>query len=124
MISLSSLKKNLDKKSNLFERYPRDPHVRGALFSTLKTYRKIRKSKMKEYHRKIIDQLDSFLENNPKIYWSLLDDIANKTDNNKTPDITAGTWFDYFSNLNKKTHFSDKELIDKLEAIGNEKNIF
>jgi hypothetical protein len=124
MISLSSLKKNLDKKSKVFERYPRDPHVRDALFSTLKTYRKIRKSKMKEYHRKIIDQLDSFLENNPKIYWSLLDDIANKTDNNKTPDITAGTWFDYFSNLNKKTNFSDKELIDKLEAIGNEKNIF
>jgi predicted RNase H-like nuclease (RuvC/YqgF family) len=54
-ISLSSLKKNLDKKSKLFERYPRDPHVRGALFSTLKTYRKIRKSKIKEYHRKIID---------------------------------------------------------------------
>jgi hypothetical protein len=45
---------------------------------------------MKEYHRKIIDQLDSLLENNPKKYWSLLEDIANKTDNNNTPDITAG----------------------------------
>ena len=54
---------------------------------------------------------------------SLLDDIANKTDNNKTPDITAGTWFYYFSNQNKKTNFSDKELIDKLEAIENEKKI-
>jgi hypothetical protein len=54
----------------LFERYPRDPHVRGALFSTLKTYRKIRKSKMKEYHRKIIDLLDYLLGNNPKKYWS------------------------------------------------------
>jgi predicted RNase H-like nuclease (RuvC/YqgF family) len=59
----------------LFERYSRDPHVRGALFSTLKTYRKIRKSKIIEYDRKIIDQLDSLLENNPKqvrakmIYW-------------------------------------------------------
>jgi hypothetical protein len=122
MISLSSLKKNLDQKSKFFERYPRDPHVRGALFSTLKTYRKIRKSKMKEYHRKIIDQLDSLLENNPKKYWSLLDDIANKTDNNKIPDITAGTWFDYFSNLNKKTNFSGKDLINYLEAIENEKN--
>jgi predicted RNase H-like nuclease (RuvC/YqgF family) len=71
-ISLSSLKKNLDLRSKLFERYPRDPHVRGALFSTLKTYRKIRKFKIKEYHRKIIDQLDSLLENNPKKYWSLL----------------------------------------------------
>ena len=71
MISLSSLKKNLDQKSKFFERYPRDPRVRGALFSTLKIYRKIRKSKMKEYHRKIIDQLDSLLENNPKKYWSL-----------------------------------------------------
>ena len=53
----------------------------------------------------------------------LIRDIANKTDNNKTPDITAGTWFDYFSNLNKKTNFSGKEdLIDKLKAIENEKN--
>jgi hypothetical protein len=58
--------------------------------------------------------------NNSKKYLSLLDDIANKTDNNKTPDITAGTWFDYFSNLNKKTNFSGKDLIDKLEAIENE----
>jgi predicted RNase H-like nuclease (RuvC/YqgF family) len=52
----------------LVERYPRDPHVRGALFSTLKTYRKIRKFKIKEYHRKIIDQLDSLLENNLNKY--------------------------------------------------------
>ena len=52
-----------------------------------------------------------------KKYWSLLDDTANKTDNNKTPGITAGTCFDYFSNLNKKTNFSGKDLIDKLEAI-------
>jgi hypothetical protein len=51
----------------------------------------MRKSKIKEYHRKIIDQLDCLLENNPKTYWSLLDDIADKTDNNKTPDITVGT---------------------------------
>jgi hypothetical protein len=29
--------------------------------------------------------------------------------------------FDYFSNLNKKTNFSGKDLIDKLEAIENEK---
>jgi hypothetical protein len=57
-----------------------------------------------------------------KKYWSLLDDTANKTDNNKTPGITAGTCFDYFSNLNKKTNFSGKDLIDKLEAIENEKN--
>jgi hypothetical protein len=27
----------------------------------------------------------------------------------------------YFSNLNKKTNFSGKDLIDKLEAIENEK---
>lgn len=60
------MKKNLDKKSKRFERYLKDPHVRGALLSTLKTYRKIRKSKIKECHRKIIDQLDSLLENNPK----------------------------------------------------------
>ena len=100
-----------------------DHKIDQILFSTLKIYRKIRKSKIKEYHRKIIDQLDSLLENNPKKYWSLLDDIANKTDNNKIPDITAGTWFDYFSNLNKKTNFSGKEdLIDKLKAIENEKN--
>ena len=78
--------KKLDKKSKLFERY-----VRCALFRSLKTYRKMRKSKIKEYHRKIIDQLDCLLENNPKTYWSLLDDIADKTDNNKTPDITVGT---------------------------------
>jgi hypothetical protein len=52
----------------------------------------------------------------------LIRDIANKTDNNKTPDSTAGTWFDYFSNLNKKTNFSGKDLINKLEAIENEKN--
>jgi hypothetical protein len=45
---------------------------------------------------------------------------SNKTDNNKTPDITAGTWFDHFSNLIKKTNFSGKELIGKLEAIENE----
>ena len=55
------------------------------------------------------------------IVW-LLDDIANKTDNNKTPDITAGTWFDYYRNLNKKTNFSGKDLIDKLEGIENEKH--
>ena len=118
-LSLFSLKNNLEQKSKLFEKYPRDPHVRGALFSTLKTYRKVRKFKIKEYHSKIIDQLDSLLENDPKKYWALLDNLANKTDNNNnnTPGITAGTWFEYFSNLNKKTNLSEKDFLDKLKSL-------
>jgi len=63
--TLANMKKKLNDKAKLLEKFPKDPLVRGSFFSFLKSYRKLRKSIRREYNN-IIEQLDSLKENNPK----------------------------------------------------------
>ena len=70
-LEINNLKKNLLQKQKLFEKFSRDPIIRGNLFSALKFYRKARKKKIRQYHATLVNQLDTLLEKQPKDYWSL-----------------------------------------------------
>jgi hypothetical protein len=56
------MKKKLNDKEKLLEKYPKDPLVRDSFFSFLKSYRKLRKSIRREYYNNIIEQLDSCIK--------------------------------------------------------------
>ena len=113
--SLLTMKKNLEIKHKLFEKYRSDPIIRGNFFSSLKQYRKMRKIRIREHRNEIIDKLDSMLENNPKKYWALLASlISNKDTSSVDSDIQPNQWYDYFRDLNKKQGQSCPELLDKL----------
>ena len=47
--SLVGLRRQLEQKQKLLDKYRRDPQIRGSLFSLLKKYRKARQLKYKEH---------------------------------------------------------------------------
>ena len=47
--SLVGLRRQLEQKQKLLDKYRRDPQIRGSFFSLLKKYRKARKLKYKEH---------------------------------------------------------------------------
>ena len=80
------------KKKKKFKKNCRDPVVRNSFYSHLKLYRKTRKFKIKEYRENMIDQLDNLRDNNPKKYWSLLNDLSN-SNNSTVSEISGKEWF-------------------------------
>ena len=114
--SLFVMKKDLEQKQKLFHKYDKDPHVRGSFFSALKNYRKIRKKKIRQYYGSIVDQLDTLLENSPKKYWDLLNNlIQNKSES--TCDISASSWLKYFEDLNKKPVRTSLDIYYRLKNL-------
>ena len=146
---LYKLRRQLDEKAKLFQKFSKDPYVRGAYFSALKFYRKARKNRYREFKQSIIERLDSLYENNPKAYWSLLDKLKNPPSQKDSDEIPEETWFNHFKNLNTdmstESHntaiqndllelekikifteldFSirDKEIIDAVKSLKNNKS--
>lgn len=119
--SLVCMKRNLYDKYKLLNRFPNNPQIRSSYFSSLKQFRKMRKCKFKSYKKDLIDKLDNLLENNPKEYWELLDQLKNLDSPSKiSPNNVSGEdWLNYFKDLNSETH-SDKNIESELQNLENE----
>ena len=75
------------------------------------------KFKRKQYKAHLIDQLNNLFENDPKAYWSLLNELKeNKTTMTETM-TSSDEMFDHFSNLDtlpSKFHQRANELEEQL----------
>ena len=116
------MRKTLDYKGKLYAKYPNDPLVRGSFYKFRKKYNKLCKFKRKRYKADLIDKLDNLFENDPKAYWSLLDELReNKRDSCElltSPEDMRG----HFSNLNvlqNKFQHRAKELEEQLNQTEN-----
>ena len=102
-----------------------NPFIRGSFYKCLKSYRKIRRSKIRKFKQDILDKLDNLQENDPKSYWKLLDELKNKTNNNKEKpenNISPKEWKEYFENLNtiKYQNQELEEMKQKLNSVEND----
>ena len=96
---LYKLKRELDNKCQLLQKYSFDPVIRGSYFKCLKNYRKKRKFKMRCYKKELFDKLDNL--QNPKAYWNLVEQLKSDTKNeNKSLNITLDEWKHHFQKLN------------------------
>lgn len=109
--SIIAAKRDLSNKLSLFMKFNHDPIVRGAYFSALKQFRKLRKTKFRLYKKDLVDKLDTFYEENPKEYWKLLEQISNAENPIKETDspISHSDWFNHFKQLNSCS-FCDPEF--------------
>ena len=99
-INLVKLRKSLDEKAKKFAKNPNDAHLRGNFFRCRKHYSKLCKVKHRKYKADMINKLDNLHENDPKTYWSILNDL--KDDNSKSDSIFApDEMMEHFSVLNK-----------------------
>jgi hypothetical protein len=114
--SLVGLRRQLEEKRKLLDKYRRDPQIRGSFISLLK-YRKARKLKYKEYKKNLFDQLDLLRDSDPKGYWSLLEklnQLDKPSSSSPSDEIPVEEWFTYFKSLNKNV---DSSFLNKLKDV-------
>ncbi|CAC5385961.1 unnamed protein product [Mytilus coruscus] len=99
---LSSTRKELDHKSQMLARYPKDPIIRGNFFKFRKLYGKKCKLQYKQYKLDIIQKLDNLFEKNPSKYWEFLNKLKYEDENKLSSNsiISADEWFKHFKELN------------------------
>ena len=122
--SLVGLRRQLEQKQKLLDKYRRDPQIRGSFFSLLKKYRKVRKLKYKEYKKNLFDQLDLLRDSDPKSYWSLLEKLNHldkPSSSSPSDEIPEEEWFRYFKSLNKNNKNVDSSFLNKLKDLENVK---
>ncbi|CAC5391155.1 unnamed protein product [Mytilus coruscus] len=78
---LSTMRKELDHKSKMLAKYPKDLIIRGNFFKFCKLYGKKCKLQYRQYKLDIIQKLDNLLEKNPSKYWEPLNKLKYKDEN-------------------------------------------
>ena len=117
---LTSLKKNVDGKAALMNKYPKDPFIRGSFFKTYKKYAKLRKYKKREFKNVILNRLENLETENPKEYWKLVNLLRNENTDKPENNIDGETWYKYFASLASipiDKHDQIKKIEEKLKLL-------
>jgi hypothetical protein len=108
---LKTLRQRVQASSRQLARDPYNPIIRGLHYRDLKHYNRIRKKTFRLYKADMLHKLEQLEENDPKQFWSLLDDLKNNPGKKQpSTNIPSSVWFDHFKNLN-----SPSESITKLQ---------
>ena len=98
-----SLKIEINRTASLLKMYPNNPFLRGRIQIESKKYKKLLKSKQKEYINKLFSELDEMYNVNPRGYMNIVKSLKNGSFDRKTSDdasfIGPQVWVDHFSSL-------------------------
>lgn len=114
---LRKLRNNLTNYSKVYSRYPNDSYVRNHFYKLNRLYTKTRKAKKREFKKSILQEIECLHENNPKLYWKLINDLQNDSAAKSENNISPTQWLNHFQDLNSlKSEFTDRlnELNEKL----------
>ena len=89
-------------KEKLFKNISNDSYIRFSFNKTLKEFRKLRTQKLRRYRQEILNKLDSMRENNPSLYWKLLDELENSDKVSKSQTLSSSDSIRLFSSLNEQ----------------------
>ena len=79
---------------------PNNIDLRKTCIKVGNVYNKLRKKKLSEYVKNILNQLEDTRNNNPKLFWKTLNDM--KGSNNKSSNVKSiSEWTHYFEELYK-----------------------
>ena len=89
--------------SDLLRKYPKHPNLLGCLQSEQKQYRKLLKSKHKEYITNMFSELDQLHTSNPRGYMNLVKSLRDGSFDKPVPDnssfVTPEDWQQHFTQL-------------------------
>ena len=98
-----SVKKQIRHSSLLLKAHPNNSYLRGCLQNELKKYKKLVKSKHKEYINQLFKNLDELHTSNPRGYMTLVKSLRDGTFDKKLQDdssyVSPENWLQHFSNL-------------------------
>jgi hypothetical protein len=120
---LKSLRRKLINYGKVYSKFPHDPLVRGHYFKLDKHYSRLRKFKYREYKNSLIDQLQSLHDDNPQLYWNIINELKNKNNKDYSSAVAPSKWLSHFQSLGElkesyKVRLSQLERrLDDLEKI-------
>jgi hypothetical protein len=82
-----------------------------------KEYSRLRKYKYKAYQKHIMDQIQGLHDNNPKLYWKLLDDMRSSERSDQSSNVAPSTWISHFESLYQPHESFKDRLVDELESL-------
>ncbi|XP_071132876.1 uncharacterized protein [Mytilus edulis] len=122
--SLQQARTNLLNYGKIYSRFPYDPIIKNHFYKLNREYSKLRKYKYKQYKQSLISQLDSLHEENPKLYWNLINELQEKNETKKKCGVQPSTLISHFQKLSQlKGEFQSRytELCEKLKQLENSK---
>ena len=100
-LDLKKMRTNLIDYGKVYSRYPKDPFIKNHFYKLYREYNKARKKTYRQYKQSLLNQLETLHTDNPKLYWSLINDLKeSKNCNDNCSVIDSSTWFSHFRNLN------------------------
>lgn len=114
---LKTSKSNLISYGQIYSRFPKDNSVKNHFYKLYREYKKLRKHKYREYKESILGQLESLHDNDPKLYWNLINEIKeSKYKDQSNSAVEPSAWISHFTNLNTvKDKF--KQRLNSLEIL-------
>ena len=113
----------INRTTSLLTKNPRDPWLKGKLMSESKSYKKLLKTKQKQFINSLFSELESLHSTDPRGYMNLVKALRNGNhDKTRPPDTDAidpEDWFDHFSNLLGKAKQSTPTNDNMTEYIKN-----
>ena len=112
-------RKQLRSIQNAMRRDPTNPHIRGQFFVICKKYRRMMKTKRREYKDYLLNSLSELECSNPKLFWKTLDKLKDSDRHRQDEDIKnigADEWYEHFKSLSLKK-FEDKSFDDELYSF-------
>ena len=111
----NTLLSNLKRTSKLLSADPRNPWLKGKLFTESKLYKRLVKHKQKLFNDNLFSQLKSMHGTDPKKYMELVNSLRNgnfdRTKSSDTQAVEPDDWFDHFSSLlGKNVQLSESDV--------------
>lgn len=119
----ATLKTELKYKLKLMNQYPHNRLYREEYYKFRRHYRKIIKLKETEYKDKILNQLETLKESDPKAYWSLLNKLKNVDKKADTDNISPQDWYSYFKDLSYKESINQSDNFKDILASKENENL-
>ena len=113
--SCQELSRQLKQTAKLLSRSPNNPNIRGNFHKTRKQYKKLIKTKKKEWKNQMVQKLEQIEENKPEEYWKLVNELREKKKNDIEFDHERFTKF--FENLYSASDDKDEDIENRVIAI-------
>ncbi len=94
-----NLRKKLDNLAFLFDKYPKDPFIRGRFFHLKKNFSKILKKINRQNKEQILNKIQDLEEKNPTAFWKLVNTLKEKKQSHE--EVQPEIFYDYFKELHK-----------------------
>ena len=111
------LRNELNRLSIRLGRDPFNPHIKKAFVQCRRQYRKLLKSKEKQYFTKLKAELKNLEQRNPKQFWSIIRNLQKDDSITYNNPIDNETWEDYFNKLYQRSSNVEKVITDSTDSV-------